>query len=332
MPEYQVWHKAGDRYEKAATVNTADVQGAAILTAFRVERWGDHPQIKPEPGEHRSTTFGDVIIDPEGQEYRFVAKEMEGFEGKYPAFEATTAIRDQGREEYLPIGVERTASEAFAELMYDISHPPDFRALERELRTDYEAARIRDAGQDYEAFVDRRKRAAMQDQPRFSQQRRTPTAAEFHTKVKTSSFEHSHIPSYTPEDLAAMKIVAEEERYAAAEELLFEQRWDRNSEHFYGEIEKEMRGESVYDEFGAPHIVPEIKEEFNKRIADFEAAKKQAWIDREDGSASHIPMDIENPREAVGTPASAVIDIKKDPHLEGVRTTGGKDKDRGIER
>ena len=94
----EVWHRDGDTYRKAAEVNVADVQSAAILTAFRVEKWAEHPSIRPEPGEQRSTTFGDIIIDPQGVEYRFEMVKVEGYEA--PGFTEVTVILEQGMAEW----------------------------------------------------------------------------------------------------------------------------------------------------------------------------------------------------------------------------------------
>lgn len=104
----QVWHQDPEknRFDKVAEVDRGDVQAAAILTAFPVERWPEFEQIKPEPGEHRSTQFGDIIIDNEGVEYRFQV-----VEGGYPGFRETTAIFDQGYTEFL---AERAIEEAMA--------------------------------------------------------------------------------------------------------------------------------------------------------------------------------------------------------------------------
>lgn len=89
----QVWQHTPERncYDKAAEVDRGDIQAAAILTAFPVERWAEFPQIKPLLGDLRSTTFGDVIIDPEGREYRFDA---EVGPGGYPGFTEVTTIFD----------------------------------------------------------------------------------------------------------------------------------------------------------------------------------------------------------------------------------------------
>lgn len=95
---YQVWHQDGDNYRKAAEVNIGNVEGAAILSAFRVERWAEHPGIIPEPGEQRSTTFGDIIIDPQGVEYRLEMVKVEGYEA--PGFTEVTTILEQGMAEW----------------------------------------------------------------------------------------------------------------------------------------------------------------------------------------------------------------------------------------
>ena len=112
MDRYQVWHQDGDRYRKAAEVEIGNVEGAAILTAFRVEKWPEYPSITPEPGEQRPTTFEDIIIDPQGVEYRFEMVKVEGYE--YPGFTEVTTIRDQAYDEWLieqqsrnpPLGID----------------------------------------------------------------------------------------------------------------------------------------------------------------------------------------------------------------------------------
>ena len=80
MDAYQVWHRDGDKFKKVADVRADDLRGAVDFTQntsdFHLDdphegqRWVDQAGvISAADGHLRSTRFGDIIIDPDGQEH-----------------------------------------------------------------------------------------------------------------------------------------------------------------------------------------------------------------------------------------------------------------------
>jgi hypothetical protein len=72
---FQVWHKQGERYEHVATVES-NALGAIMMTTrgfMGYARWQDNPAVTAMPGEHRSTTIGDVLIGRDGQSLEIAA-------------------------------------------------------------------------------------------------------------------------------------------------------------------------------------------------------------------------------------------------------------------
>ncbi|MGO9467720.1 MAG: hypothetical protein ACLQVF_26590 [Isosphaeraceae bacterium] len=66
---FQVWHKRGEGYERVASVES-NALGAILMTIHGFDghaRWQDNPRVTAMPGEHRSTTIGDVLIARDGQ-------------------------------------------------------------------------------------------------------------------------------------------------------------------------------------------------------------------------------------------------------------------------
>lgn len=66
---FQVWHKQGRHYEHVATVES-NALGAILMTShgfMGYARWQDNPAVAAMPGDHRSTTIGDVLIGPDGR-------------------------------------------------------------------------------------------------------------------------------------------------------------------------------------------------------------------------------------------------------------------------
>ena len=66
---YRVWHRQGDRYACVAHVES-NALGAMMMTThgfMGYERWQDNPAVTAMPGEHRSTTIGDVLVGRDGQ-------------------------------------------------------------------------------------------------------------------------------------------------------------------------------------------------------------------------------------------------------------------------
>ncbi len=73
---YQVWHKRGERHERVAFVES-NALGAMLMTThgfMGYARWQDHPRVTATPGEHRSTTIGDVLIGRDGQPLEIASK------------------------------------------------------------------------------------------------------------------------------------------------------------------------------------------------------------------------------------------------------------------
>jgi hypothetical protein len=65
----QIWHKQGKHYEHVATVES-NALGAIVMTThgfMGYPRWQDNPAVTAMPGDHRSTTIGDVLIGPDGR-------------------------------------------------------------------------------------------------------------------------------------------------------------------------------------------------------------------------------------------------------------------------
>ncbi len=61
---YAVWHKQGNQYKHVASVES-NALGAILMTThgfMGYARWQDNPRVTATPGEHRSTTIGDVLI------------------------------------------------------------------------------------------------------------------------------------------------------------------------------------------------------------------------------------------------------------------------------
>ena len=161
MDDYQVWHQDGETFRKAAEVHIGNLQGAAILPALRVETWKDHPEIVPEPGEQRATGFGDIIIDPQGVEYRLEPVKVGGHD--VPGFTEVTTIREQGYAEWVAEAELRHAAEGwedaeiarFAESEFEAdddqlqSTPAELKALFRSWRDDASQRSLSEKGVDY---------------------------------------------------------------------------------------------------------------------------------------------------------------------------------------
>jgi hypothetical protein len=68
--KYQVWHQSSDGFTPVALVSVGNLLGALVFTMSRTDgHWenGDHVlALRPDA---RSTTFGDVIVNPEGVAY-----------------------------------------------------------------------------------------------------------------------------------------------------------------------------------------------------------------------------------------------------------------------
>jgi hypothetical protein len=72
---FQVWHKQGKEYRYVADVNS-NALGAMLMTThgfMDYPRWQDNPAVTATPGEHRSTTLGDVLIGRDGQALEIAA-------------------------------------------------------------------------------------------------------------------------------------------------------------------------------------------------------------------------------------------------------------------
>jgi hypothetical protein len=129
MADYQVWHREGASFNQVAIVQSQELLGALVRTQHGVmaERWQDIEGVSAMPGEHRSTTFGDIIIAPDGKEWKFAPLKMEGIRGELPGFEPTDAIQRQ-----------------------------EMKAISAEIRADEQAARVRDYGEADAATYDQR--------------------------------------------------------------------------------------------------------------------------------------------------------------------------------
>jgi hypothetical protein len=74
---YAVWHKHGDYYKHVASVES-NALGAMLMTThgfMGYERWQDNPGVTAMPGEHRSTTIGDVLVGRDRQPLEITAEE-----------------------------------------------------------------------------------------------------------------------------------------------------------------------------------------------------------------------------------------------------------------
>ena len=97
MDDYQVWHKDGKTYKHVADVAAGDPQTAALRTmhGLLAPRWQDAEGVAALPGEHRSTEFGDIILAPDGEEYKFAAITLDGHNVTVAGFEPTHELRQQ---------------------------------------------------------------------------------------------------------------------------------------------------------------------------------------------------------------------------------------------
>jgi hypothetical protein len=67
---YDVWHKEGGDYLPVASVNVGNLLAAAVLSMHRVDaRWQDGDHVLSGLPNTRSTTIGDVIVNPNGIAY-----------------------------------------------------------------------------------------------------------------------------------------------------------------------------------------------------------------------------------------------------------------------
>lgn len=74
---FQVWHKRDSQYHYVASVES-NALGAMLMTTHGFmghERWQDNPAVTATPGEHRSTTIGDVLIGPDGRSLEIAAED-----------------------------------------------------------------------------------------------------------------------------------------------------------------------------------------------------------------------------------------------------------------
>ena len=77
---YQVWHKQGEHHQYVAYVES-NALGAMLMTTngfMGFERWQDNPRVKAVPGEHRSTTLGDILINREGNSHEIAGDRRYG--------------------------------------------------------------------------------------------------------------------------------------------------------------------------------------------------------------------------------------------------------------
>jgi hypothetical protein len=77
---FQVWHRQGKEYRHVADVNS-NALGAMLMTThgfMDYPRWQDNPRVTAMPGEHRSTTLGDVLIGRDGQALEISGGRREG--------------------------------------------------------------------------------------------------------------------------------------------------------------------------------------------------------------------------------------------------------------
>jgi hypothetical protein len=103
MDDYQVWHKEGEHYRHVADVAAADPQTVALKTqhGLLAARWQDGQGVTAMPGEQRSTEFGDIVLAPDGTEYKFAGLKLEGHYGTVPGFELTHELREQLYAEWI---------------------------------------------------------------------------------------------------------------------------------------------------------------------------------------------------------------------------------------
>jgi hypothetical protein len=68
--QYQVWHREGERFMRVADVGAPNLQSALFFTLNRKDmRWPEYENVKAFVESPRSSTFGDVIVDPQGTAY-----------------------------------------------------------------------------------------------------------------------------------------------------------------------------------------------------------------------------------------------------------------------
>ncbi len=100
---FQVWHKQGKHYEHVATVES-NALGAIVMTThgfMGYGRWPDNPAVSAMPGEHRSTTIGDVLIGPDGRSLQIAADDGLHLRPIAPV-DRIAADREGAPEEYQP--------------------------------------------------------------------------------------------------------------------------------------------------------------------------------------------------------------------------------------
>ena len=96
---YQVWHKTDDGYVHAINVDSGNLLGALIMPLVREGQFGGE-RVTYLIDDARSSTFGDVIVNPEGAAY-----EIHDYKGMGPGFKEIEflqhieipAIEPQGR-------------------------------------------------------------------------------------------------------------------------------------------------------------------------------------------------------------------------------------------
>ncbi len=84
---YEVWHRDGDKYRKVAELDAADAQSAFIMSSF----------IRP-PAD-RPTGLGDIILTPDGEEYKAAMIRVGTFES--PGLLPTRDLHEQAYAEWL---------------------------------------------------------------------------------------------------------------------------------------------------------------------------------------------------------------------------------------
>jgi hypothetical protein len=122
---YQVWHKEGDWYRNVMNIECGNMLAALVLPY--VGKDDPHYQrITMLVDEPRTTTFGDVIVNPANVSFEIYKPDFGGVGWRKIDF---------GKEQ--------------------------FKAILAEQKTDYQAARLRDTGQDYEKFLKERTERAL---------------------------------------------------------------------------------------------------------------------------------------------------------------------------
>lgn len=125
--KYQVWHRSEDGYTPVGLVTTGNLLGAMVFTMDRIDApWTDGEFVRALVPDPRSTTIGDVIVNPEG-----VAHEITAADGglafspiDFPPYQEQKALFAEWTEDYA-LAKEGDARERFWDAIRNPKPPPD---------------------------------------------------------------------------------------------------------------------------------------------------------------------------------------------------------------